>query len=112
MKTDFKRFRRLRKMALVLLIPAVAGFVSTIALAGFGWKAAAPGILCMIFFGLPAFFCECAAYDCLICPYCGQRAVKSHRDCPTDKENNERFNAISKGRPFKCVRCNRIVETA
>ena len=66
MKTDFKRFRRLRKMALVLLIPAVAGFVCTIiALAGFGWKAAAPGILCMFFFGLPAFFCECAAYDCV-----------------------------------------------
>ena len=56
------------------------------------------GILSMVVLGFSGALCEYAAYDCLICPYCGQRAVKSHREFPGDKENNARFKAIVKGR--------------
>ena len=108
MKTDFKRFRRLRVAAIVLVAAASVGFVSCMVLIG-GTIGAGFGILSMVGIGFAGAMCEYAAYDCLICPYCGQRAVKSHREFPADKENKARFTAIIKGRPFECVHCRRMI---
>ena len=111
MKSDFKRFRRLSKFALVLMVMAVIGFAGCVVFVG-GWAGAASGITALILVGCVAAFCECAAYDCLICPHCGQRAVKPHREFPRDQENVARFRAICRGQPFECVHCKRTVETA
>lgn len=111
MKTDFKKFRRLRIVGFVLVVMACAGFVSCMTFIG-GAIGAGFGILSFVLFGFSGALCEYVAYDCLICPYCGQRAVKSHRDFPTDKENVLRFRAIVARRPFECVHCHRTIETA
>lgn len=110
MKSDFKRFRRLRMTAVVLLIAAAVCFACCMVfvrgVVGVGF-----GITALIVIGFSAAICEYAAYDCLICPHCGQRAVKSHREFPRDKVNNERFRAICKSQPFECVHCGQKIET-
>ena len=108
MKTDFKKFRRLRVAAIVLVAVACTGFVSCMMLIG-GAIGAGFGILSMVGIGFAGAMCEYAAYDCLICPYCGQRAVKSHREFPADKGNKARFTAIIKGQPFECAHCKRMI---
>lgn len=110
MKTDFRKFRRLRIAAFVLVLTACVGFAVSMVFIG-GAMGAGFGILSLIVIGFSGAICEYAAYDCLICPYCGQRAVKSHRDFPTDKENQARFKAITARKPFKCVHCNHEIET-
>ena len=96
--------------AQMLIVLAVVGFVCCMAfiggLMGVGW-----GILSLILFGFSGFLCECAAYDHLVCPHCGQRAVKPHRDFPADRENIARLRAISRGGSFVCAHCGRTVET-
>lgn len=111
MRTDFKKFRRLRIAAIVLMLMACAGFVSCMVFIG-GVLGAGFGILSMVVIGFSGALCEYAAYDCLICPYCGQRAVKSHREFPSDKENVARFRAIAAGQSFLCVHCKREIKTA
>lgn len=110
MKTDFRKFRRLRIAAMVLVLMACAGFALCMTFIG-GAMGAGFGILSMVVLGFSGALCEYAAYDCLICPHCGQRAVKSHREFPGDKENNARFTAIVKGKPFECVHCKRMIES-
>lgn len=115
MKTDFKKFRRLRKAAHILMVLGIVAIVcNMIFLPVFSVRClhVALNILVAIFLGFPAVICECAAYDNLICPYCGQRAVKAHRECPSDKANVERLKAIIKGKPFECMHCKRMIETA
>jgi len=111
MTTNFKKFRRLRIVAIVLVVMACVGFASCMVFIG-GAMGAGFGILSMVVFGFSGALCEYAAYDCLICPYCGQRAVKSHRDFPSDKENMARFRAIAACKTFRCVHCNREIQTA
>ena len=110
MKTNFRKFRRLRITSILLVVTACAGFVSCMTFIG-GAMGAGFGILSMVVLGFSGALCEYAAYDCLICPHCGQRAVKSHREFPGDKENNARFTAIVKGKPFECVHCKRMIES-
>ena len=110
MKTDFRKFRRLRIAAMVLVVMACAGFALCMTFIG-GAMGAGFGILSMVVLGFSGALCEYATYDCLICPHCGQRAVKSHREFPGDKENNARFTAIVKGKPFECVHCKRMIES-
>lgn len=111
MKTDFRKFRRVRIVGIVLVVMACAGFVSCMTFIG-GAMGAGFGILSFVGFGFSGALCEYVAYDCLICPHCGQRAVKPHRDFPSDKENRARFKAISRGEPVTCVHCRRTIETA
>ena len=108
MKTDFKKFRQLRIVAIVLVTMAFLGFTLCMIFIG-GALGAGFGILSMVGLGFSGALCEYAAYDCLICPYCGQRAVKSHREFPSDKENKARFAAIIKGLSFECVHCRRMI---
>ena len=92
------------------MVAACAGFIACMTFIG-GAVGAGFGILSMVLLGFSGALCEYAAYDCLICPYCGQRAVKSHREFPGDKENMARFAAIAKGEPFECVSCRRRIVT-
>lgn len=110
MKTDFRKFRRLRIAAMVLAVMACAGFALCMVLIG-GAMGAGFGVLSMVVIGISGALCECAAYDCLICPHCGQRAVKPHRDFPSDKKNLARFKAIIRCEPFECVHCHRTIDT-
>lgn len=96
---------------MLLIVMACAGFVSCMVFIG-GALGAGFGILAVVVLGFSGVLFEYAAYDCLICPYCGQRAVKSHREFPADKENKARFAAILKGRQFECVHCKRMIESA
>ena len=110
MKSDFRGFRWVRRWTLALLAVAAFAFVGCSALVG-GEMGVIVGLVSFVVLGMAGFICECAAYDCLICPHCGKLSVKPHREFPTDKENAERFRAIRKGRPFSCVNCGRTIET-
>lgn len=98
------------KLALIALIFPTALICSIVFDKGIGGVMV--GVCALLILEIPAAICECAAYDNLICPHCGQRAVKPHREFPSDKENLARFKAISKGAPFPCVHCHRTIETA
>ena len=93
-----------------MLAVAAFAFVGCLALLG-GEIGVIAGLTSFIVLGMAGFICECAAYDCLICPHCGKLSVRPHREFPTDRENDERFRAIRKGRPFSCVNCGRTIET-
>ena len=93
-----------------MLAVAAFAFVGCSALVG-GEMGVIVGLVSFVILGMAGFICECAAYDCLICPHCGKLSVKPHREFPTDKENAERFRAIRKRSPFSCVNCGRTIET-
>ncbi|MBP8802386.1 MAG: hypothetical protein KBI41_12725, partial [Kiritimatiellae bacterium] len=63
-------------------------------------------MVAMFVFGGTAVVLECAAYDNIICPMCGQRLVTPFRESFT-KENRKRFNAIYKRLPIKRGPSNR-----
>ena len=108
MKTDFRRFRFLSRVATVILIVAVASFVLAMVFLDGNYRIAA--VLPLMILGLVGAMVEAAAYDCLICPKCGKRIVKPLRESFT-KENRQRFKAIDQGLPIKCIHCGQEVET-
>ena len=114
MKADFKKFRLYSRMATVFMIMAVAAFVAVMIIAivcGDDIVKVSIAIAAMIVIGIPTVIFEYAAYDCLICPHCGQRLAKPKREAYFDKENNLRYGAILGGKPVVCVHCHREVDT-
>lgn len=114
MNSDFRKFRRLALTAKILLAMIALGLPAALICSTFfgNGVGAMVGACALLILGIPAAICEYAAYDNLICPHCGQRAVKPHREFPSDKENLARFKAISKGDPITCVHCHQTIETA
>ena len=109
MKSDFRKFRRYCRLAIVFLLLAMGAFACCNVFIG-GAIGAAIGVTVFIVVGAVAAVLEWSAYDNLLCPKCGQRVAIPHRDS-FDKENHARYRAISKGEPVVCVHCGARIET-
>lgn len=92
MKTDFRKFRRLAliaKILLVLLALVLPAALICSTVFDKGVVGAMVGVCALLVLGIPAAICECAAYDNLICPYCGQRAVKTQKMSTSFEANSD-----------------------
>jgi len=108
MRFNATKFRVLGRLSFVFMILAIVPFFGLLivwGILGLGY-----GMVAMFVFGGTAVMLECAAYDNIICPMCGQRLVTPLRESFT-KENRKRFAAIYKGLPIKCIHCGKEVET-
>ena len=107
MKSNFGRYRKLRRAAFAVVLVAVAtqfgvGFLFP--------RAVLFAIVAVILFGMVAMALFYAANDCLICPRCGQRVVKAIRKT-WDKEDCERRRKILKGEKITCCCCGAEIDT-
>lgn len=109
MKSDFRKFRLYKRLAIVFSLVAMAALFAATFLIG-GTLGAAIGVTLLVVVGAVVAVLGWSAYDNLLCPKCGQRVAMPF--CNTfDKEHCARYRAISKGEPVVCVHCGAKIET-
>lgn len=114
MKSDFKRFMFLRRMAIASVVLAASllfGGCLCYTLCNGGLVAFTLAIVGFLSFSVTGAVLMAAAYDNLICPRCGQRAVEIKRNL-ADKENHRRYRAVLNDEPMKCACCGAEIKTA
>ena len=109
MKSNFRRYRKLRRASFAILAIAV---VTLFALNGLmiETRVLIVAMSLVVFLGMASLVLLYLASDCLICPQCGKRVVKEIRKT-WDKEDCERRRKILRGEEITCCCCGAEIDT-
>lgn len=109
MKSNFGRYRKLRRVAFAIL-GVVVVMLFTLNGLMVGARFLLVALPLAVFLGMAALVLFYLASDCLICPRCGKRVVKEIRKT-WNKEDCERRRKILRGEKITCCCCGAEVDT-